>query len=157
MLFLGIYLLIQFHSAHSGDQKGFQYFCSTPPFVSLCGFERCVFSFFARACLKRRLLLVFSYCIVGCLFGLILGAMEFFVNTSHTFFPYLWTPPPSLTHLFVCDAPLISSAHLFPYLLSFQGRRQARHSRKKAGKLILGNALHVSLPFLPSSSSSWGL
>ncbi|KAG0640543.1 hypothetical protein HOY80DRAFT_5792 [Tuber brumale] len=98
-----------------GPEEGVSVFFLLPSFVSLRGFERYVFGFFfARACLKRRLLLVFSYCIVGCSFGLILGAMEFFVNASHTFFHM--DPSPSLTHPFVCDAPL---AHLLPYILPY--------------------------------------
>jgi len=91
---LGIHLLIQLCSAYAWGPEGVSILFSLPP-LPVSGFEqseylRCVFGLFVRACVKRRSLLVFSYCIVGCSFGSILEIVETFI-ISYSFFT--WNPP----------------------------------------------------------------
>lgn len=98
-----------------GTGRGFNIIFSFPLLVSVvlrrANICAVFLGLFVRACVKRRSLLVFSYCIVGCSFGSILEIVETF-TISYSFFT--WNPPPPpFTHLFICHASFISSVHLF--------------------------------------------
>jgi len=111
---------------------------------------------FVRACVKRRSLLVFSYCIVGCSFGSILEIVETF-TISYSFFT--WNSPPSVrpsVHVMHHS----SHPHICFYLICLYRTVLARfalnrvdkpdQTNQKAGKLIFKSALgYISPLFLP--------
>ena len=144
-----------------GTGRGFNIIFSFPLLVSVvlrrANICAVFLGLFVRACVKRRSLLVFSYCIVGCSFGSILEIVETF-TISYSFFT--WNPPPLRSP--ICSYVMHHSSHpcICFYLICLYRTVLARfalnrvdkpdQTKQKAGKLVFKSALGYIFPlFLP--------